>query len=74
MYSIIRNILLLTDFSENAAHAAKAALNLATQLHTGVILHHSTQSIRYNSISQLIHPDSREFNPPRMIWSALLLK
>ena len=41
----MRKILLLTDFSENAAHAAKAALNLATQLHTGMILYHSVQSI-----------------------------
>lgn len=41
----MKKILLLTDFSANAAHAAKSALSLAKQWHTGVILYHSTLSI-----------------------------
>lgn len=41
----MKKILALTDFSPNAAHAAKIALQLAQQFHTGVILYHTTQSI-----------------------------
>jgi nucleotide-binding universal stress UspA family protein len=35
---VMKTIILLTDFSKNAAHAAKSAVLLAEQLHTGLLL------------------------------------
>lgn len=41
----MKKILVLTDFSDNAYHAAKYAMNLAPQLHAGLILNHTLLSI-----------------------------
>lgn len=41
----MKNLLVLTDFSANADHAAHWALALAKQLHTGIVLFHTVQSI-----------------------------
>ena len=41
----MKNILVLTDFSTNSAHAARYAYQLAKQLHTGILLYHTVQSI-----------------------------
>ncbi|NNU33400.1 universal stress protein [Mucilaginibacter sp. S1162] len=41
----MKKILVLTDFSATAAHAARYALQLAQQLHTGILLYHVVQSI-----------------------------
>lgn len=41
----MKKILVLTDLSNNAAHAAKTAMNLAAQLHADIILYHTMPSI-----------------------------
>lgn len=41
----MKKILVLTDFTTNAEHAARYAHNLAKQLHTGILLFHAVQSI-----------------------------
>jgi nucleotide-binding universal stress UspA family protein len=39
----MKTILILTDFSENSAHAAKAAVNLAEKMHANMLLFHNYQ-------------------------------
>jgi len=41
----MKKILVLTDFSPNAMHAARYAHQLVRQLHTGILLYHAVQSI-----------------------------
>lgn len=41
----MKTILLLTDFSENATHAAASAVLLGAKLHTNVLLFHNYQSL-----------------------------
>jgi len=41
----MKKILVLTDLSDNAAHAAKNAVGLAARMHSGIILYHTMNSI-----------------------------
>jgi nucleotide-binding universal stress UspA family protein len=41
----MKTILVLTDFSDNAAHAAQSALNLAVMIHADVLLFNAYQTI-----------------------------
>lgn len=41
----MKKILVLTDLSDNAAHAAQNALNLAERMHSSLILYHTLASI-----------------------------
>ena len=40
----MKNILVLTDFTENAAHAALSAIHLSKQMHCNILLFHSNTS------------------------------
>jgi nucleotide-binding universal stress UspA family protein len=41
----MRKLLVLTDFTANAAHAAKAAVQFSSKLHADLLLYHSVQSL-----------------------------